>query len=114
MSQIQAVLARRCAVIGEIQQQLLRANWQKGVAEWGMLGGGVGGEWTSVVRLQYADMTVLLDVSSMQYIFTCISLLLHVIKNKGWRAWWHGSPFQQQRIRTVFVHHIKQTAAPSQ
>ncbi|KAL7538004.1 hypothetical protein ACHAXR_008212, partial [Thalassiosira sp. AJA248-18] len=49
VSQIQAVLARRCAVIGEIQQHIWRANWQKGVAEWGMLGGGVGGEWTSVV-----------------------------------------------------------------
>jgi len=49
VSQIQAVLARRCAVIGEIQQHLWRANWRKGVAEWGMLGGGVGGEWTSVV-----------------------------------------------------------------
>mmetsp|Transcript_24184 Transcript_24184/g.52281 ORF Transcript_24184/g.52281 Transcript_24184/m.52281 type:complete len:1171 (+) Transcript_24184:150-3662(+) len=49
VSQIQAVLARRCAVIGEIQQHLWRANWQKGVAQWGMLGGGVGGEWTSVV-----------------------------------------------------------------
>ncbi|KAL9187202.1 hypothetical protein ACHAXT_010922 [Thalassiosira profunda] len=49
VSQTQAVLARRCAVIGEIQQHLWRSNWQKGVAEWGMLGGGVGGEWTSVV-----------------------------------------------------------------
>jgi hypothetical protein len=49
VSQIQAVLARRCAVIGELQQHLWRASWQKGVAAWGMLGGGVGGEWTSVV-----------------------------------------------------------------
>ena len=43
-------MARRCAVIGELQQHLWRANWQKGVAEMGMVGGGVGGEWTSVVR----------------------------------------------------------------
>jgi len=50
VSQLQAVLARRCAVIGELQQHLWRANWRKGVAEWGMLGGGVGGEWASVVR----------------------------------------------------------------
>ena len=50
VSQIQVVLARRCAVIGELQQHLWRASWQKGVAGWGMLGGGVGGEWTSVVR----------------------------------------------------------------
>jgi hypothetical protein len=49
VSQIQAILARRCAVIGELQQHLWRASWQKGVAAWGMLGGGVGGEWTSVV-----------------------------------------------------------------
>ena len=49
VSQIQAVLARRCAVIGELQQHLWRANWRKGVAAWGMLGGGVGGEWTSAV-----------------------------------------------------------------
>ena len=49
VSRIQAVLARRCAVIGELQQHLWRASWQKGVAAWGMLGGGVGGEWTSVV-----------------------------------------------------------------
>jgi len=51
VSQLQAVLARRCAVIGELQQHLWRANWRKGVAEWGMLGGGVGGEWASVVRI---------------------------------------------------------------
>ena len=51
VSQLQAVLARRCAVIGELQQHLWRANWRKGVAEWGMLGGGVGGEWASVVRV---------------------------------------------------------------
>ena len=49
MSQIQAVLARRCASIGEIQQQLWRADWQKGVANWGMLGTLTGGEWVSVV-----------------------------------------------------------------
>lgn len=51
VSQIQVILARRCAVIGELQQHLWRASWQKGVAGWGMLGGGVGGEWTSVVRI---------------------------------------------------------------
>jgi hypothetical protein len=32
-------------------RRLWRANWQKGVAGWGMLGGGISGEWTSVVRL---------------------------------------------------------------
>jgi hypothetical protein len=48
VGQIQAVLARRCAVIGELQQHLWRACWQGGVANWGVLGGGVGGEWTSV------------------------------------------------------------------
>lgn len=48
VGQIQAVLARRCAVIGELQQHLWRASWQGGVANWGVLGGGVGGEWTSV------------------------------------------------------------------
>ena len=51
VSQIQALLARRCAVIGEIQQHIMRAHWQKGVAGWGMLGCGIGGEWTSVVRM---------------------------------------------------------------
>ena len=55
VSQIQAVLARRCAVIGEIQQHLWRANWQRGVAEWGMLGHGQG-EWTAVM-LEHGDMT---------------------------------------------------------
>lgn len=49
VSQIQAELVRRCAVIGEIQHHIMRAHWQKGVAEWGMLGSGIGGEWTSVV-----------------------------------------------------------------
>lgn len=52
VSQIQAVLARRCAVIGEIQQHLWRANWQRGVAEWGMLGG----DWAAVM-LEHGDMT---------------------------------------------------------
>ena len=46
MSQIQAVLARRCAAIGELQQHLLRAGWQKGVAQWGVLG--QGGQWANV------------------------------------------------------------------
>ena len=49
MSQIQAVLARRCASIGEIQEHLMRATWTKGVANWGMLGTLHGGEWVSVV-----------------------------------------------------------------
>ena len=49
VSQIQAVLARRCAVVGEIQQHLWRANWRKGVANWGMLGNASGGQWSTVV-----------------------------------------------------------------
>ena len=46
VSQIQAVIARRCAAIGEIQQQLLRSPATSGVGEWGMLGRG---EWTAVI-----------------------------------------------------------------
>ena len=60
VSQIQVVLARRCAVIGELQQHLWRASWQKGVAGWGMLGGGVGGEWTSVVRFSVLSINIFL------------------------------------------------------
>jgi len=40
VSQLQAVLARRCAAIGDLQQHLLRAGWQRGVAQWGVLGQG--------------------------------------------------------------------------
>jgi len=46
ISQIQAVLARRVAAIGDLQQHLLRAAWQKGVASWIVLGGA--GEWAAV------------------------------------------------------------------
>ena len=46
VAQIQAVLARRCAAIGELQQHLLRAGWQRGVAQWGVLG--QGGQWDTV------------------------------------------------------------------
>lgn len=46
VSQIQAVLARRCAAVGELQQHLLRAGWQRGVARWGVLG--QGGQWAAV------------------------------------------------------------------
>lgn len=46
VSQIQAVLARRCATIGDLQSHLLRAGWQRGVAQWGVLG--EGGEWATV------------------------------------------------------------------
>ena len=46
VSQIQAVLARRCTSIGDLQQHLLRAGWQRGVAQWGVLGDG--GEWAPV------------------------------------------------------------------
>jgi hypothetical protein len=40
VAQIQAVLARRCAAIGELQELLLRAGWQKGVAQWAVIGDG--------------------------------------------------------------------------
>ena len=40
------MLARRCAAIGELQQHLLRAGWQKGVAQWAVLGQGA--EWAAV------------------------------------------------------------------
>lgn len=46
VAQIQAVLARRCASIGELQQHLLRAGWQKGVAQWGVIGHQ--GQWAAV------------------------------------------------------------------
>jgi hypothetical protein len=46
VSQIQAVLARRCASIGDLQEHLLRAGWQRGVSQWGFLGDG--GEWAAV------------------------------------------------------------------
>lgn len=46
VAQIQAVLARRLSNIGELQQHLLRAGWQKGVAQWGVLG--QGGQWAAV------------------------------------------------------------------
>jgi len=46
VSQIQAVLARRLAAIGELQHHLLRAGWQRGVAHWGFLG--EGGNWAAV------------------------------------------------------------------
>lgn len=46
VSHVQAVLARRVAAIGELQQHLLRAAWQKGVASWAVLG--EGGQWTAV------------------------------------------------------------------
>lgn len=39
-------MARRCAAIGELQQHLLRAGWQRGVAQWGVLG--QGGQWATV------------------------------------------------------------------
>lgn len=37
VAQLQAVLARRCAAIGGLQQHLLKAGWQRGVAQWGVL-----------------------------------------------------------------------------
>jgi hypothetical protein len=46
VSQLQAVLARRCSSIGELQQHLWRAGWQSGVENWGILGQG---EWAAVV-----------------------------------------------------------------
>ena len=46
VSQIQAVLARRCTSVGELQEHVLRAGWQRGVEKWGVLG--QGGEWAAV------------------------------------------------------------------
>mmetsp|Transcript_6149 Transcript_6149/g.11655 ORF Transcript_6149/g.11655 Transcript_6149/m.11655 type:complete len:1002 (+) Transcript_6149:305-3310(+) len=46
VSQLQAVLARRCSSIGQLQQHLWRAGWQSGVENWGILGQG---EWAAVV-----------------------------------------------------------------
>jgi hypothetical protein len=37
VSQDPVVLARRCASIEKPQQHLLRAGWQRGVAQWGVL-----------------------------------------------------------------------------
>ena len=37
VAQLQAVIARRCAAIGQLQEHLLRAGWQQGVAQWGVL-----------------------------------------------------------------------------
>ena len=46
VAQIQAILARRCANIGELQTHMLRAGWHKGVAQWGVVGDG--GQWAAV------------------------------------------------------------------
>lgn len=46
VSQVQAVLVRRCASIGELQQHLLRAGWQRGVAQWGFIGHS--GQWAAI------------------------------------------------------------------
>jgi hypothetical protein len=46
VAQIQAVLARRCAAIGELQLQLLSAGWTKRVGQWGVLGQGA--QWAAV------------------------------------------------------------------
>ena len=54
VAQIQAVLTRRCSAIGELQQHLLRAGWQQGVAQWGVLGHG-GGEWAAVAGFDRAN-----------------------------------------------------------
>jgi len=47
VSQIQAVLARRCAAIGELQEHLLRAGWERGIANWGVLG--LGDQWSTFI-----------------------------------------------------------------
>jgi hypothetical protein len=46
VSQLQAVIARRCSSIGQLQQHLWRAGWSSGVEQWGILGQG---EWAVVV-----------------------------------------------------------------
>jgi hypothetical protein len=56
VSQIQAVLARRCSAIGQLQQHLLRAGWQRGVAQWGVLG--QGGRWAAVAAFNEDDDVV--------------------------------------------------------
>lgn len=65
VSQIQAVLARRCSTIGELQQHLLRAGWQRGVAQWGVLG--EGGQWAQVAGCDGAmerDLSPLPDTTA--------------------------------------------------
>lgn len=58
ISQLQAVLVRRCAAIGELQQHLLRAGWRRGVAQWGFLGTGT--QWAAVAGFDgnYAKETI--------------------------------------------------------
>lgn len=51
VSQIQAVLARRCASIGELQEHILTAGWTKGVAQWGCLGQG-STQWAAVAGFE--------------------------------------------------------------
>jgi hypothetical protein len=64
VAQIQAVLARRCAAIGELQQHLLRAGWQQGVSQWGVLGHG--GDWAAVAGFCGSGMAVD-DTSSLSW-----------------------------------------------
>ena len=54
VSQLQAVLARRCSSIGELQQHLWRAGWQSGVAQWGILG--QGSEFAAVIGGGYGEI----------------------------------------------------------
>jgi hypothetical protein len=64
VSQIQAVLARRCAAIGELQEHLLRASWKSGVASWGVLG--QGGQWEPVSGFQKPTSEVETEARHLQ------------------------------------------------
>jgi len=75
VSQIQAVLARRCASIGELQQHLWRAGWQQGVAQWGVIGEGT--KWATVVGGDGAIDSLNLESIDKKFHNSPVELLPH-------------------------------------
>jgi hypothetical protein len=78
---IQAVLARRCTAIGELQQHLLRAGWQRGVAQWGVLGHG--GQWATVQGTAVMTEETAAAVKSQRQLFTRLEEQRHVLLNNN-------------------------------
>ena len=61
---LQAVLARRCAAIGELQQHVLQAGWRRGVAQWAVLVGWSAREVCAATTPSHASLDAIGAVAS--------------------------------------------------
>ena len=103
VSQLQAVLARRCAAVGELQQHLLRAGWHRGVAQWG-----------GTLKL----LNVFVLAHSIDIILTELSIVVFSTRTRralgtsGWFRWGHARCRKRYCRKCWYEYNVVRTIYP--